>query len=110
MSRQQPLTVLAHVTLDGSGNGTAGIGPTLTHEKWDIAVAAVEVATNVNEAICRVSAGTASAGSTTFGSTGASTDNFSSPIWPGQQVTATWTGGDPGALATLTVQGTRTVP
>jgi len=108
--RTQPFTRTATVVLNGSGNGTASIGPALTNEKWDVAVASVKAATNTAEAICSVSAGGAFIGATTWGSTGDSTGNFSSPLWPGALVTATWTGGDPGAVATLTVQGERTVP
>ncbi len=110
MSRTQPFTLTASVTLNGSGAGSAGIGPSITNEKWNVQVAAVKVATNVKEAICSVSAGGAFVGATTWGSTGDSTSNFSSPLWPGQQVTAAWSGGDAGQVATLTVQGTRTVP
>lgn len=47
-------------------------------------------------------------GATTWGSTGDSTDNLPE-VRVGGQVFAVWTGGDPGALATLTVTGTRTV-
>lgn len=108
--RTQPFTLTATVTLDGSGNGSAGIGPSITNERWDVAVASVKVSTNVKEATCSVSAAGAFIGATTWGSTGDSTSNFSSPLWPGQQVTAAWTGGDAGQAATLTVQGTRTVP
>lgn len=110
MSRTQPYIAVARVTLDGSGNGTAGAGPSITREKWDVQVASVQVATNTAEATCSVSAAGAFVGATTWGSTGDSTTNFSSPLWPGQQVTATWKGGDPGAQAVLTVQAVRTVP
>jgi hypothetical protein len=110
VSRTQPFVVSATVVLNGSGAGTASVGPSITNEKWDVTVASVKVATNVNEATASVYAGAAFAGSTTWGSTGDSTSNFSSPIWPGQQVTATWEGGDADKVATLIVQGIRTVP
>lgn len=82
---------------------------------WTVGVAAVSCSTNGSEATCRLYAGgAASQGTfvdgTTWGSTGDSTSNFASPVYAGQQVFAQWTGGDPGAIATLVVQGTRQVP
>jgi len=111
--RQLPLNVSAQVTLDGSGNGTASIGPLSPGEVWDDLIAAVRVATNVNEAICTVYSGAAATagyarGATTWGSTGDSTGQLSE-VRVGGQVFAVWTGGDAGAVATLTVTGTRTV-
>jgi hypothetical protein len=111
----QPFTRTVSVTLDGSGNGTASTGPQITNEAWNVATAAVSVATAAAESVCKTYAGGAvSAGTfidgTTWGSTGDSTSQFSSPVYPGQQVFAVWAGGDPGAAATLVVQGTRQVP
>ena len=111
--RQLPLNAKAYVTLDGSGNGTASIGPLSLGEVWDGLTAAVRVATNVNEAICSVYSGAAAdagyfRGATTWGSTGDSTGQLSQ-VRVGGQVFAVWKGGDAGALATLTVTGTRTV-
>jgi hypothetical protein len=111
--RQLPLNVSAQVTLDGSGNGTASIGPLSPGEVWDDLTAAVRVATNVNEAIASVYAGAAATagyfrGATTWGSTGDSTSQLPQ-VRVGGQVFAVWTGGDAGQVATLTVTGTRTV-
>ena len=113
--RTQPLTRYATCVLDEQGNGTASVGPSLTGETWTVGVAAVSVVTNTNEANCKTYAGVTVAPSsfvdgTTWGSTGDSTSNFVTPIWPGAQVFAVWTGGDPLATATLTLNGTRTVP
>lgn len=113
--RSQPLTKTASVVLNGSGNGTASIGPTITNEVWNVGVASVSVATNTNEATCRIYAGASAAQNTfvdgtTWGSTGDSTSNFAGPVYLGQQVFAVWTGGDPGQTATLVITGTRTVP
>ena len=113
--RTQPFSRTATVTLDGSGDGTASVGPTITSEVWAVGVSSVSASTNVSEAVCRtyagggVSPGTFVDG-TTWGSTGDSTSNFGGPLYPGQQVYAVWTGGDAGATATLVVTGTRTVP
>ena len=114
MPRQFPLSVTTTVTLNGSGAGTASIGPSFPRESWDVSVASVSVATNTSEAVCKVSQG-ATAGQvfvdgTTWGSTGDSTSNFSAPVFLGSKVFAVWTGGDANAVATLTVTGTRRVP
>jgi hypothetical protein len=113
--RTQPLTRTASVTLDGSGAGTAAIGPRITNEIWTVGVASVSASANVNEATCRIYAGSAAGpgtfiDGTTWGSTGDATSNFSGPLYGGQQVFAAWSGGDPGAIATLVITGTRQVP
>jgi hypothetical protein len=111
--RQLPLNVSAQVTLDGSGNGAASIGPLSPGEVWSGLTAAVRVATNVNEAICSIYSGAAATagygrGATTWGSTGDSTSQLSE-VRVGGQVFAVWTGGDAGQVATLTVTGTKLV-
>lgn len=113
--REFPLTISVSVTLNGSGAGTASIGPTFPRERWNVAVASVSVATNTSEATCKTYAGPqATQGNfvdgTTWGSTGDSTSNFSAPVYSGQQVFAVWTGGDAGAVATLVLSGTRQIP
>jgi len=111
--RDLPLSVKAYATLDGAGNGTASTGPESFGESWSALTASVSVATNASEATCATYAGAAPtpgyfADATTWGSTGDSTTNLP-VVKVGGQVWATWTGGDPGARATLTVTGTRTV-
>jgi len=111
--RQLPLNAKAYVILDGDGNGTASIGPQSPGEQWLDLLASVRVATSTNEAICSTYAGAAAtpgyfAGATTWGSTGDSTSNMPT-VQVGGNVFAVWTGGDPGAQATLTVTGTRKV-
>lgn len=111
--RELPLSAKAYVTLDGSGNGTAYTGPQSPGESWSNLTAAVKVATNAKEATCAVYAGAAATpgyftGATTWGSTGDSTTNVP-VVKVGGNVFAVWTGGDPGAKATLTVTGTKAV-
>lgn len=115
MSRTLNFTAVATCTLNGSGNGTAAIGPTGTRETWSPATAAVSASSSNSEATAKVYAGSqVSQGTfvdgTTWGSTGDNTNNFTQPVYPGQEVFAVWTGGDPGATATLVVSGTRTIP
>lgn len=115
MPRTVPLSVTATVKLDGTGAGIASIGPSAPGEIWYPAVASVKCSSNVSEATCRTYAGnqlsdSTFADGTTWGSTGDSTSNFAGPLYPGQQVFASWTGGDAAATATLVVTGTRSVP
>jgi hypothetical protein len=111
--RQLPLNVKAYTVLDGSGNGTASIGPLSYGEMWSDIIASVSVATNANEAICQVYAGAAATpgyfqAATTWGSTGDSSTNLGT-VRVGGNVFAVWSNGDPGARATMTVTGTKTV-
>jgi len=97
------------------GNGTAQAGPSFPRESWDVAVASVSASSNAKEAVCKIYAGPQAAQAwfadgTTWGSTGDSTSNFSAPVYLGSSVFAVWTGGDPGATATLVVTGTRRIP
>jgi hypothetical protein len=110
------LTATASVTLNSQGNGTASIGPALPGTTWMPSVASVSASSNVNEAQCKIYAGAQVMQSsyidgTLSGSTGDSTANIAGQvIYPGQYVFAVWSGGDPGATATLNLNGTKTVP
>jgi len=111
--RNLPLNAKAYVTLNGSGNGTASVGPLSHGEAWTGVTAHVSVATNAAEAQCQIYAGAeATPGyfgdATTWGSTGDSTSNLND-VRVGGQVFATWTGGDPGSVATLAVTGIKAV-
>lgn len=114
MSREIPLNAVAQVTLDGSGNGTASVGPTAQGETWLAGfTAAVHASSNVNEAQAKVycGGGVSAAyfvGGTTWGSTGDSTTS-TPQMQVGQNVFAVWAGGDPGAVAFLSINGTRRV-
>lgn len=115
MSRTISLSATATCVLDSNGNGTAQTGPNGTNEVWAPQTASVSVSSNTHEATCKIYAGNyLGLGSfidgTTWGSTGDSTSNFSGQVYAGQYVFAQWTGGNPGATATLAVTGTRRVP
>jgi hypothetical protein len=105
----------ASVTLNGSGNGTVQLGPISARETWQPATVHVSVSTNTNEAQCSIYAGNSVSPNTfrdaTFsGSTGDSTDRVSADtITCGWYIWAVWTGGDPGARATVNVTGTNNV-
>lgn len=115
MSRQLVLSASASVVLDSEGNGQAQLGPTLPGTSWQVGTIAVSVTTNVNEAQCNVYLGlqpipASLIGATSTGSTGDSDDLGGQNVWPGQQIIATWTGGDAGQTATISVFGSQTVP
>jgi hypothetical protein len=111
--RDLDLNVKAYAVLDGDGNGTASTGPLSPGEVWSNLTASVSVATSASEATCKTYAGAAPTpgyfkDGTTWGSTGDSTQNLNT-VRVGGNVWAVWTGGDPGALATLAVVGTKSV-
>jgi len=116
--RTLSLTATANVTLDESGNGTVQLGPQYAGEIWYPAIASVgtEQETVTNEAQCKIYCGPLASQAyyvdgTLSGSTGDSTANVAGQvIRPGSYVWAVWSGGDYLAVATLNVQGSRTVP
>lgn len=100
--------------LDGSGNGTARLGPIGAREIWAPSSASVEVSSAVAEASAKIYVGDMISpkfvDGTLSGSTGDSTDRVSAyTVKLGAFISAVWSGGDPGAVATLTVAGTKTV-
>lgn len=109
------------VVLDGSGNGTVRLRPDGSHEYWlpqTVSVLAPNPAGGLPnfEAQCFMYAGQKAADqyfvdATQSGSTGDSSGRFAGKMigrnadpW----IIAVWTGGDPGATATLRVMGTKT--
>lgn len=114
MSQQLVLNTFASCVLDSNGDGTAAIGPGLPGVSWQPETIGVEASTNITEAQCNVYLGINAAtgsllGATSTGSSGDSTD-CSATVWPGQSLIAQWTGGDPGATATMSIFGTKQVP
>jgi hypothetical protein len=118
LSRQISLNKQVLVTLSGAGGGQAPpIGPASPGEIWHVSGASVIASTNINEASAYVYSAPAGPfsvqGAQLLGATdtGSSGDSFgpARDIYLGQIITAIWQGGDAGAVATLTVWGTRTV-
>lgn len=105
----------ASVILNGSGAGTAKIGPLSQREILYPDTASVSANANAtNEARCTISVGDVNTkrfvDGCTDGSAGDSTQNVSGKkIKCGEFVWADWTGGDVGVTATLTVSGTKDV-
>jgi hypothetical protein len=111
-----PLNESASITLDGSGNGTLKMVPYGGDLTWLPARVSVKASSAVAEAICRNYVGPAPADQwfvdgTLSGSTGDSTDLVTGPVdTHGNALWAVWAGGDPGAVATMTVSGTEQRP
>lgn len=101
------------VTLDGSGNGIASIGPQRVREHWQLNSVSVSVATNTKEAQCSVYMGTVIGPSTFFGQTftGSTGDTcgIGQDMQTGMRIFAKWTGGDPGSVATVIANGTYSI-
>jgi hypothetical protein len=114
-----PLNQSAVITLNGSGVGTAQLGPVSARETWYPLV--VSVKTNqapgaiVNEAQCKIYAGADTSDSnyvdgTLSGSTGDSTGNVAGQeVDCGEYVFAVWSGGDAGVQGRLNVQGSKVI-
>lgn len=108
-----PLQESASVTLNGSGNGSVTIGPVNQFQVWNVENEGCTVTSNVNEPVFRLfQSNGLSAGTFLGGSNQGSNDSasISVTLHPGMKLTGQWTGGDAGAVATLALQGTMTVP
>lgn len=109
------LSETAMVTLDGSGNGTAKVGPLSARETWYPGNVHISVATNTNEAACRIYVGIDATepnfrDESLYGSSGDSSGTVGQDVVKtGAYVWAVWVGGDAGARAVLTVTGSRDV-
>lgn len=105
------LNYSAQVTLNGSGYGAIRIGP--AGEQWWISRTMVRASTRVKEAtttIYQTNIGANFQRDITYtGSTGDTSDtNFH--LTDGDCLWVEWVGGDPGAIATVTVSGNRSNP
>lgn len=108
--RTLPLTETSRVVLNGSGNGTCPpLSPSSSGETWSVSLISVQVSSNTSEAIASVYLNGILLGTTTWGSTGDSDSAINQIVGTGQDITATWTGGDAGATATMAVIGTKVV-
>jgi hypothetical protein len=106
----------AVINLNGSGTGTARVGPLSAREVWHPQTVSVSANSNpTNEAQCAIYVGESTTQSyfrdqTFTGSSGDSTDKVSSDkLKTGQYVWAVWTNGDANVQAVLTVVGTKDI-
>jgi len=108
------LTLPVTVTLDVSGNGTVSAGPITAREVWHLTSVACSVTTNSNEATFAIYVGDRVApgnlrDQSFSGSSGDSSDRITDPIKSGWKVWGVWAGGDPGAIATMSLTGTKDI-
>lgn len=109
-----PLSVSARVTLNGSGNGSVSLGPLVPGVSWQPVSVAVRVNPTSNTVVSEFFLYNGIAVDSNFLGGSYTGDNNSAglaiTLWPGQILTGVWTGGNPGATATMTLYGTQTVP
>lgn len=106
----------AVITLNGSGAGTAKLGPLTAREVWYPENVSVKTnqATITNEAQCQIYVGNDATQQwfrdlTFSGSSGDASGKVSGRLPKGQFVTAVWSGGDANVQAVLTVTGTKEI-
>src|SRR6266536_3111663 len=114
MTATVPMNETASVTLDGSGHGQVKIGPRGHGTVWSPDTASVGCSSNIKEAVCKLYVGSDASqrnfrDGTFTGSSGDATDKVAGDIRMNTFIWAVWTGGDPGASATLTLAGTATI-
>jgi len=115
MSLTVPLSVSVRVTLDGSGNGQVQIGPTLAGTSWipplSVGVLVAPVSTSV---VSQFQLFNGAPQATNFIGGTYTGDNNSAvvgiPLELGMVLTGVWSGGNPGATATMTVSGMQQIP
>lgn len=106
-----PLNETAIITLNGSGAGTARLGPLTAREIWYPQTASVKANTSpTNEATCQLFVGETATldnfrDNTFSGSSGDASGKITGKLSKGSYVYAVWTGGDAGVQAYLTVTG-----
>jgi hypothetical protein len=113
-----PFTKTVSLTLDGSGNGIAQVGP-FFNETWHPSTCNISmtgaIPSSGTPATCTLSIGFQQAGAmfvdSTYQVNGAASSVIDGQVvYYGQYIFATWANGNAGATATLTVSGTKTIP
>src|SRR5215831_2025219 len=107
--RRQPLKFAATVILDGSGNGTASLGPNVG-QRWIVRTASVNIPNAVAIPQCNIYMGAAPIPAefidgTWTGNMDSTSKTNSYPLTHGEKIWAVWTAGDVGATATLNITG-----
>ena len=109
-----PLSEAAFVTLNGSGAGTARLGPAAHGVVWKPSRIAIKTSSAVLSPTCQVYVGNAATSEnfidgTFTGQQNATDSAVGQQLRLGMYVWAVWTGGDAGAQATLTVTGSKDI-
>lgn len=110
MTRLQ-LNESAQVTLDANGNGTARCGPGRAGVRWDVRTVAINCSSarlpQAELFLGDTPAAGASLASTHDGSLN-STD-IQVTLYSGHSLSVHWAGGDPGAIATMSILGSNVI-
>ena len=106
-----PLNEGTTVTLDGSGNGRASLGPTFGPALWHVTATSVRTSQpgQGNIPLCAIYRATEDAAGyldTTYDGS-ADVCDIAYDLAQGIRVIAVWSGGNPGDIATLGVTGTK---
>jgi hypothetical protein len=111
-----PMNETSIITLNGSGAGTARLGPLTAREVWYPEIASVKVNQTLptNEAQCQIFVGLTATidnyrDGTFSGSSGDASGKISGKLMNGSYIFAVWTGGDAGQQAVLSVTGEKDV-
>lgn len=112
MNYETQLDAIGTVTLDANGNGSVVLRPSNAHESWTIRSTVVRTTTAVKNPVFQDFVGASGivggqAVDTTYTGNNDSSDTIIE-INEGSFLTAVWTGGDVGAIASVAVRGTRT--
>lgn len=110
-----PLSVSGSVVLSGAGAGQVQLGPVLAGTTWTPGNVAVLVAPTSQTVVSQfyLYRGNAQAANFIGGSyTGdVNSSGITVPdMHPGDVLTGVWTGGNPGATATMTITGSQNIP
>lgn len=105
-----PLDEHVDIKLDGTGAGTALIGPVNQFQVWHPTTAGCRVSSNASEPVFNLFSPQGNFISGSYTGSNDSTDLANIPIYPGQKLNGVWTGGDANATATLSIQGMMEVP
>lgn len=101
------LNEMAVVTLNGEGYGEAALGPTRPFHTWRVTTIALTVNNDNQIPQCRIYKGDPDP-TNFYAGTAAGTNDSSEcdlTLYPSHKITAVWTGGVPGAQATVSVFG-----
>lgn len=104
-SRPLRFSQTAQTVLDANGNGQVALGP--PGADWVVTATTLATSTSVNQPIGNIYLGAVSQAALIDGTYSGSGDTSDTKylLSAGEQVIATWTGGDAGAKATLRVAG-----
>lgn len=112
MTYSLPLNENTQIALNGSGNAILRMGPSNAYQRWDISSVSVNASvTSPNPSVNVYNSNNPSAQFLAGTYNGAQNSaNIRVTLFSGQQICAVFTGGQPGAIVTLAVSGTVTVP